>query len=115
MSAGLLSERFETLVRCANVVVERILSSAHPDRSEYAQPQDEWVTLLQGRASLEVDGRTLELGPGDWIVIPAGTPHRVVATSSAPPCLWVAVHIHPGEPAAPSTGPSGPGVTPSRR
>lgn len=88
-------ERFETIARCRNVAVERILSSPRPDAREYRQVQDEWVALLQGRAVLELAGEPVELAAGDWLLIPAGTPHRVVSTSAAPPCLWLAVHIHP--------------------
>jgi cupin 2 domain-containing protein len=87
-------ERFETLARCRNVVVERILSSPRPETAEHRQAQDEWVGLLQGRATLEVDGRPLELVAGDWLLIPAGTPHRVVAASAEPHCIWLAVHVH---------------------
>jgi cupin 2 domain-containing protein len=94
-------ERFETLARCRNVAVERILSSPRPDAGEYRQAQDEWVALLQGRAVLELAGEPVELVTGDWLLIPAGTPHRVIATSGEPPCLWLAVHIHPEDRAPP--------------
>ncbi|HBG14253.1 MAG TPA: cupin, partial [Synergistaceae bacterium] len=44
-------------------------------------------------AALEYeDGRRSELDRGDWILIPAYTRHRVVLTSSSPPCVWLAVH-----------------------
>lgn len=88
-------EDFLQLLRCRNVVIERIVSSERPDPRTYDQAQDEWVVLLQGEASLEISGRDVALKPGDHIFIPAGTPHRVLATSREPPCVWLTVHIHP--------------------
>lgn len=88
-------ERFDTLVCCRNVRIERILSSDRPAPLHYDQPQDEWVLLLQGQARLEIGTEVLTLEAGDHLFLPAHTPHRVLATSAEPPCLWVAVHIHP--------------------
>ncbi len=88
-------ERFDTLVRCRNVTIERISSSDRPDPQPYDQPQDEWVLLLRGQARLEIGDQVVVLGAGDYLLLPAHTRHRVVATSADPPCLWLAVHIHP--------------------
>lgn len=76
------------------VRIERIRSSAAPEPVLYDQSQDEWVLLLQGRARLWVAGTETMLGPGDYLFIPAHTPHRVLETSETPPCLWLAVHVH---------------------
>lgn len=75
------------------VRIERILSSATPEPTLYDQTQTEWVVLLQGRAKLWVAGEELDLGPGDYLLIPAHTPHRVVETSAEPRCIWLAVHL----------------------
>jgi cupin 2 domain-containing protein len=88
-------EDFLELLHCRNVVIERIVSSDRPDPRTYDQAQDEWVLLLQGEASLEISDRDVTLHAGDHIFIPARTPHRVLATSGEPPCVWLAVHIHP--------------------
>ena len=88
-------ERFEDLLHCGQVRIERILSSPVPNPTEYDQAHDEWVLLLEGRARLELDGEPRDLGPGDWLFIPARTPHRVLATWPEPHCLWLAVHMHP--------------------
>lgn len=93
-------ERFEDLLRCGNVRIERILSSAAPVSGLYDQVQDEWVCLLQGEAELWIDGETLTLRPGDSCFIPSHCPHRVLRTSEDPICVWLAVHIEP----APSAG-----------
>jgi cupin 2 domain-containing protein len=89
-------EAFDEVLRHHNLVIERIVSSGCPEPILYDQVQDEWVFLVQGRATLELAGETLTLGPGDHLFIPAHTPHRVLHTSHEPPCLWLAVHLYPG-------------------
>ena len=90
-------ERFEELLRHRNVVVERIVSSPNIEDKLYNQPQDEWVVLLQGEACLELDGKEVMLCRGDNCFIPAHMPHRVVATSKEPCCIWLAIHIFADE------------------
>jgi cupin 2 domain-containing protein len=77
-----------------NLVVEEILSGTLPAPVEYVQEQDEWVALLAGRARLEVAGETHELGPGDWLLLPAGVPHTLLETEHG--AAWLAVHLHRG-------------------
>ncbi len=91
-------ESLTELLRCRNVSIERISSSDSPDPVLYDQEQDEWVVLLEGRATLEIVGENLDLVPGDHAFIPARTPHRVIATHPDPRCLWLAVHIYPEDP-----------------
>jgi cupin 2 domain-containing protein len=73
------------------VVVEQILSGHGVGPSEYLQPHDEWVTVLAGGAQLEVGDEVIELAPGDWVVLPADVPHRVVQVE--PNTSWLAVHL----------------------
>lgn len=87
-------EHFQEWLRCKNVVIERIVSSDAPASVCYDQAQDEWVVLLQGTASLEVETQTITLGAGDALFIPARTRHRVLETSHDPQCIWLAVHIY---------------------
>lgn len=86
-------ERFETLLRRRNLVVERIVSSAATTREEYVQVQDEWVVLLRGQATLQVAGETVVLGVGDHVFLPAGLPHAVDRISDG--ALWLTVHLYP--------------------
>ncbi|NEX19943.1 cupin domain-containing protein [Thiorhodococcus mannitoliphagus] len=86
-------EVFEDLLRCGRVKIERIVSSDQPEPTLYEQVQDEWVCLLQGRATLEIAGEEVALGAGDFRFIPAHTPHRVLGTSREPRCLWLAIHL----------------------
>lgn len=85
-------EDVRALARLRSVTIERILSSARPDAAPYDQSQDEWVVLLRGQATLEVAGEVLELRAGDYLLLPAHTRHRVLAT--APDSLWLAAHVH---------------------
>jgi cupin 2 domain-containing protein len=88
-------EFFEVLARGEDVRVERIISHGHttPDGEWYDQEDGEWVVLLQGEATLLwEDGSTTELGAGEAVFIEAHRRHRVVRTSSEPPCIWLAVH-----------------------
>jgi cupin 2 domain-containing protein len=73
-SPPLEGERFETLLRCRNLVVERIVSSEAISPSEYVQVQDEGVVLLRDEAERLVAGRPMTLAPGDHLFLPAGTP-----------------------------------------
>lgn len=98
LSAPAGGEVFAELLHCRNVRIERIVSSDRPDPTLYDQEQDEWVCLLQGEAELSLHGQRLSLCAGDHLFIPAHTPHRVLRTSGDPPCIWLAVHIHPGYP-----------------
>jgi len=96
-------ERFETLLAHRNLVIERIVSAAGVAPVEFNQPQDEWVLLAHGSATLEVDGVAQSLGPGDHVFLPAGTPHRVLQASHG--AIWLAVHLHPvGDEAPDSQG-----------
>jgi len=89
-------EHFETLASLPGARIERILSSAAPGLDTYDQAHDEWVVLLSGEARLEVAGEVLELRAGDHVLLPARTPHRVLATSHG--ALWLAVHCSQPQP-----------------
>jgi uncharacterized cupin superfamily protein len=63
-----------------DVVVEEIRSGVLAAPVDYLQDVDEWVVVLRGTATLVVDGEMLELVPGDWVLLPAGTPHTLART-----------------------------------
>jgi cupin 2 domain-containing protein len=88
-------EEAELLFPDRGIAIERIVSTgqASPEGFWYKQERDEWVALLQGKASLAwKNGRSLVMEAGDWVLIPAGEEHRVEETSQNPPCIWLAVH-----------------------
>lgn len=102
-------ESFATLLAGAGGArVERIASRAlAPPRDDappgedspghwYDQATEEFVLLLEGAARLGfADGTERRLGPGDWVVLPAGCRHRVVWTDPLAVTLWLAVHLPP--------------------
>lgn len=88
-------ETVQPLAQSESVLIERIVSVGHttPPGDWYDAERDEWVALLQGAATVAYDdGGAVSLGPGDWLLIPAGRRHRVDATTAEPPCVWLAVH-----------------------
>lgn len=87
-------EVFTTLQTADRVRIERIVSYGHasPPDFWYDQPQHEWVIVLRGRARLCIEGKFVDLGPGDYVNIPARAKHRVEWTSPDEPTLWLAVH-----------------------
>ena len=96
LAASRGSEQFEILTRLGDGRVERIVSlgQCSPPDSWYDQDHDEWVLVLRGRARLEVQGlrKPFELGPGDYIDLPAHTRHRVDWTTPDEPTVWLAIH-----------------------
>jgi len=84
-------ESFTPLLENEKVKILRIVSSDTPDDTLYDQEEDEWVVVLEGSATLEMEGRRIELQRGDTLFIPAHTPHRVLRTETG--SLWIAVHI----------------------
>ncbi len=91
-------ERFETLLSRRNVVIERIVSAAYEGGEEYTQAQDEWVVLLRGEATLQIEGAPQAMGAGDAVYIEARRRHRVTKCSGD--AVWLAVHIHATRPPA---------------
>ena len=78
------------LAELPGATIEQILSGRLSDPVSFEQAQDEWVVVLAGGARLIVDGADVELGPGDWLLLPAGCPHTVVETQ--PGTSWLAIH-----------------------
>lgn len=94
VSSSTGEEVFTTLFEKAGVKIERIDSfgQTSPEGFWYDQPQDEWVLLVQGEATLEIqDQPALSLRSGDYLLIPARTRHRVSYTSAD--ARWLAVHL----------------------
>jgi cupin 2 domain-containing protein len=90
------SERFEELCRSRSFRVERITSrgQASPPTFFYDQAWEEWILILQGWATVQMQEpeETLHLKVGDWLRINVHRKHRVVATSQTPVTIWLAIH-----------------------
>ena len=91
-------EIFESIFECETLRFERIVSSGQssPDGFWYDQPQDEWVMLLSGKAVLrfEQEAEPVSLNPGDYLLIPAHTKHRVESTDRSQQTVWLALHFN---------------------
>ena len=87
----------EILAQGCDAKVERIVSRGHasPADSWYDQDQDEFVFLVQGHARLEFADRSelTSLVPGNWLVIPAHSRHRVAWTDPQCDTLWLVVFL----------------------
>jgi mannose-6-phosphate isomerase-like protein (cupin superfamily) len=82
-------EETHRLAELDHVAVDQILSGRLDGPVDYFPDVDEWVVVLHGRATLDVGDERLDLGPGDWVLLPARTPHRLVET--APGTNWLTV------------------------
>jgi cupin 2 domain-containing protein len=89
-------ELFTELLSREGVRIERIVSTGQstPADKPYNQEYDEWVLLVAGSAGLWIEGDgERNLRPGDFVLIPAHVPHRVVWTAKDEPTVWLAVHF----------------------
>jgi cupin 2 domain-containing protein len=90
-------ELFECIIEKDNILIERIVSNGHVTQTAqwYDQAGDEWVILLQGQATLlfEENQQLVRLIPGDYLLIPAHTRHRVEWTLPDFNTIWLAVHF----------------------
>jgi cupin 2 domain-containing protein len=101
LAAGMAEETFEAILRQGELRLERIVSKGHatPAGEWYDQESDEWVLLLAGSAGLlvEGEGKTIVLGPGDHLLLPAHCRHRVEWTDPATETVWLALHYRAQE------------------
>ncbi len=89
-------EQLLTLFENEAVRIERIVSESYssPTGLWYDQPEDEWVIVLRGHATLEFEGEKLvKMKEGDHLAIPSHLKHRVSQTD--PETIWLAVHVKP--------------------
>ena len=88
------AEEFFTLFENSSVKIERIVSHHHCSAPGlwYDQDSDEWVIVLRGSATLELEGEEfVEMNPGDYLEIPRHVKHRVARTGEE--TIWLAVHL----------------------
>lgn len=90
-----VGEVFQRLLVRPGCRIERIVSHGQvtPPDQPYFQPYDEWVLLLAGAARVEVGGAETVLAPGDHMLIPANTSHRVTFTHPDGSTIWLALHF----------------------
>jgi len=94
LPTSIAKELIEVIAANHHVRIERIVSHEHasPDGFWYDQEEHEWVILLKGAARLAFkDGETIQMKPGDHVLIPAHRRHRVEWTTIDEPTIWLAV------------------------
>jgi cupin 2 domain-containing protein len=84
-------EIFTTLLEHKNIKINRIVSSANVEPIEYMQKEDEWIVVLEGKATLLIRNKEVTLLKGDTFFISANTPHKVLKTENG--TVWLTVHI----------------------
>lgn len=93
----LREELFEPILQRNGIEIERIISKGHatPAGHWYDQDWDEWVLLLQGRATLvyQNEMEPIHLQAGDYLLIPAHCRHRVEWTDPENQTFWLAIHL----------------------
>lgn len=86
------SELFYTLLKHKNIEIKKIVSNTLKTPQTFIQKEDEFVVLLKGCAKIEINGDVKKLKSGDWLFIPANTPHTLLKTKKT--AVWLAVHIY---------------------
>ncbi len=94
--APAVGERTEAIAILGDVLVEQILSGAMGAPVDYDQEHDEWVVVLNGRATLVVGDESLQLVPGDWVLLRAHEAHQLLETE--PGTSWLALRAGPHDP-----------------
>jgi cupin 2 domain-containing protein len=87
--APAVGERTEPIAKLGDVLVEQILSGATGAPVDFDQAHDEWVVVLNGRATMVVGDEPLDLVAGDWVFLRAHEPHRLLETE--PGTSWLAL------------------------
>ncbi|MEO1927735.1 MAG: cupin domain-containing protein [Nautiliaceae bacterium] len=85
------SEDFITLIKHKNVTVKKIVSNTLKTPQTFCDKKDEFVVLLKGCAKIEINGEIKKLKTGDWLFIPANTPHTLLKTKKT--AIWLAVYM----------------------
>jgi len=96
LPADLSEELFTPLMQASGFRVERIVSHGHasPPGFWYYQDDNEWVLVIEGSATIEIEGQPepVELQRGSYLNIPAHTRHRVAWTDPNENTVWLAIH-----------------------
>jgi cupin 2 domain-containing protein len=88
-------KEYSEIITQGDAQIIRIISNGQttPVDQWYDQETDEWVVLLEGEAHLLFEGQeVIAMHKGDYLLIKAHEKHRVVYTSTQPPCVWLAIH-----------------------
>ena len=84
-------EQFDLLMKGTHYRIDRIVSSGHssPQGFWYDQEDDAWILLVPGKATLEGEGKFIDMKAGDYMFLPKNCKHRIEKTSVEPICIWL--------------------------
>ncbi len=88
------NEIFEDIINTKKLRIERIVSKGQssPETGWYDQEENEWVIVLSGFGVIEFsNGNKISLKQGDYLNITAHEKHKVIATSTDEPTVWLAI------------------------
>ena len=63
-------------------LAEATVPPGHPTQRHWHRLSEEFYFILEGTGTMEIDGETLEVAPGDAILIPPGAWHQITATQT---------------------------------
>ncbi len=86
------NELFQTLLKHKNIEIKRIVSNTLKTPQKFIQKENEFVVLLKGCAKIEINGEIKKLRAGEYLFIPANTPHTLIKTKKV--AIWLAIHIY---------------------
>jgi Uncharacterized conserved protein, contains double-stranded beta-helix domain len=87
----MVEELVTVLKKDKNIRIERIISAGQVS-DWYDQSEEEYVILLEGRATvLYADNTSITLKKGDTLFIPAHKKHKISYTSESPACIWLCI------------------------
>jgi cupin 2 domain-containing protein len=85
------NEFFYTLLEKKNVKIKKIISNTLKTPQTFIQKEDEFVVLLKGCAKIEINKEIKKLKAGDYLFIPANTPHTLLKTKNT--AIWLAIYF----------------------
>ena len=86
------NEIFKIILKHKNIEIKKIISNTIKTSKTFIQKEDEFVILLKGCAKIEINGEIKKLKAGDYLFIPANTPHTLIKTKKT--AIWLAIHIY---------------------
>jgi len=86
------NEIFIKILNHKNIEITKIISNTLITPQTFCQKEDEFVILLKGCAKIEINGKIKKLKTGDFLFIPANTPHTLLKTKKT--AIWLAIHIY---------------------
>lgn len=86
-------EKFTTLFKNASVTIKKIESPRSFESKVFRQNCDEFVFLLKGSATMEIEGKKIFLRKNHSFYIPKKVKHKILATSKSTVTEWLAVYI----------------------